>query len=329
VVSRLVLGLISIALALGFIGGGAAYADEPPVPSGGDPAAMLVGKRWMLQQMVGADGSVTPVIPGTEIIAEFRDGRIMGSAGCNSYGGAYVVREGAAISISDTFSTLMACLRPGLMEQESAYLAALRGVSSFEVTADVLSLRSGDGAMLRFVPQPQVTLEGTDWVATGYNTGRGAVSSLAIGSPITARFESGNLTGSAGCNMYSARYTVDGNRLTIGDVASTRRACAAPGVMEQEAAYLAALGTVRAYRTQGTSLILQTSDGAAAATFSVAPVGRSLLAPADVTSTEDALPRGSAQSSARGRVRVKVVPLLSVESTAIVPPWAPTISLAR
>jgi heat shock protein HslJ len=279
--SRLVLGLISIALALGFVSGGSAYAEEPPVPSGADPAAMLVGKRWMLQQIVGADGSVTPVIPGTEIIAEFRDGRVMGSAGCNSYGGAYSVREGVAISISDTFSTLMACLRPGLMEQESAYLTALRSVSSFEVTADTLTLRAGDGAMLRFVPQPQTPLEGTDWVAIGYNTGRGSVSSLAIGSPITARFESGNLTGSSGCNMYSARYTVDGNRLIIGDLTSTRRACAAPGVMEQEAAYLAALGTVRAYRMQGTGLILQTSDGATAATFTVAMGAPRSLVPSE------------------------------------------------
>jgi heat shock protein HslJ len=94
------------------------------------------------------------------------------------------------------------------------------------------------------------------------------VVTVIVGTEITARFESGRLTGSAGCNMYTAAYTVGGNALTISPAASTRRACSAPaGIMEQEATYLAALTTTAAYRIEGDRLILETADGARVASF--------------------------------------------------------------
>ena len=88
-----------------------------------------------------------------------------------------------------------------------------------------------------------------------YNNGNQAVVGIIDGTTITAVFgEDGSLTGSAGCNNYTTSYTVDGDAITIGPAASTRKMCVEPeGVMEQEMAYLTALTTAATYTYPGRS----------------------------------------------------------------------------
>jgi heat shock protein HslJ len=234
--------------------------------------ALLERTPWMLVQYAGPAGSIQSVIPDTEIVATFQAGRLFGSAGCNNYTGSVEV-SGSAISIPAPATTLRLCTAPpGIMEQEAAYLAALPRSVRITVAPDALTLYGGDGAvLLRYRPQPQTPLEGTAWVAEAYNNGRDAVVSLITGTEITARFEGGRVAGSAGCNTYTASYTLNGNTIAIGSAASTRMFCSAPaGVMEQEGAYLAALPTARIYRIEGRRLILETADGARVASFTTA-----------------------------------------------------------
>ena len=80
--------------------------------------------------------------------------------------------------------------------------------------------------------------------------------------------EDGTLSGSAGCNNYTATYTVDGDQISITPVATTMMMCAEPeGVMEQEAEYIAALGTAATFAIEGDQLELRTADGALVASF--------------------------------------------------------------
>jgi len=113
-------------------------------------------------------------------------------------------------------------------------------------------------------------LSGTNWNVIGYNNGKQAVTSVIAGTTLTASFgKDGNLTGSAGCNNYNGPYKVSGSQITIGPLASTMMACADPaGVMDQEAQYLAALGTAATYQIENNVLELRTKDGALAADFS-------------------------------------------------------------
>jgi uncharacterized lipoprotein YbaY len=137
----------------------------------------------------------------------------------------------------------------------------------FEGDNLLLDLMADSGTM-RFSPQT-MELAGTSWTATGVNNGQGAVVTLLAGTEITANFGAdGKLTGSAGCNNYSAAYQTAGNTLTIGPAAATRKLCSQPeGLMEQETRYLAALGAVATYQLRGNKLELRTADGALAATF--------------------------------------------------------------
>ncbi len=58
----------------------------------------------------------------------------------------------------------------------------------------------------------------------------------------TLRFDSdrGLLSGSTGCNRYSASYQFDGEKLSVGIPRSTRKSCV-PALMNQERKFLAAL----------------------------------------------------------------------------------------
>ena len=88
------------------------------------------------------------------------------------------------------------------------------------------------------------------WQLTAYNNGRGGLQSVLAGTQPTAVFESsGMVTGSGGCNTYTATYQSTTDSLSFGLIAATRMACDQP-IMDQESAYFSALA-----RTSGTGSI--------------------------------------------------------------------------
>ena len=95
----------------------------------------------------------TPVLANTSVTAEFTDGKIGGSSGCNSYGGAYKA-SGKKITTDSIAMTLMACMDAGVMEQESAFLENLQNAQTFEITEGQLLIFSSDGKSLRFSQNP-------------------------------------------------------------------------------------------------------------------------------------------------------------------------------
>jgi heat shock protein HslJ len=221
----------------------------------------LEGTAWLLVSH-GDPASPIPVLDGTEITATFSDGQVTGSAGCNTYGAPYTV-DGDDITIGPGRLTLMACEEP-IMAQEQAFMQALSGATSFRVEGDALAIAYDDGMELAFAAQPS-GLAGSAWTVAGYNNGREAVVGVLAGTELTAEFTDDTMAGSAGCNTYRARYSVDGDAMTLGPAATTRMMCATPeGVMEQESQFLAALSTVATWRRDGSRLELRTADGAMA-----------------------------------------------------------------
>ena len=123
----------------------------PPVP------APLVGTNWTLDSF-HSGSSVSSVIAGTSLTAVFgEDGRVSGSAGCNSYFAKYT-STGTSLSISGIGSTKMYCGASGVMQQESTYLSLLGQVSSFTIEGNRLSVSDAKGMpLLSFVRQVQVS----------------------------------------------------------------------------------------------------------------------------------------------------------------------------
>ncbi len=235
----------------------------------------LVGTDWVLDSYSTGGDAISSVIAGATVTAKFSaDGNVTGNAGCNHYGGRYSL-DGANLTVSSLFSTLMYCETPGVMRQESAYLAHLANATSFRVESDRLTLTDADGTdLLFFVQAPEVPpapLTGTEWTLESYSSpGSESVSSVIAGTTVTAVFSAdGNVTGNAGCNSYRADYRTDGANLTIEPPISTKMYCGEPeGVMEQENRYLNLLESVAGYRIDGNRLDLLDESGATLLTYS-------------------------------------------------------------
>ncbi len=243
--------------------------------------APLVGTLWQLTGYDDGTGGFSSLLRDTEITAIFgEDGTLSGSAGCNNYSTSYEV-SGDRLTVGPVASTMMMCPGPqGIMEQETAYLTALQSASTFQIEGKTLTLLSAQGgAALTYVVREPTPLAGTLWQVIGYNNGKGGVVSVVIGTELTAAFgEDGSLTGSAGCNNYSASYELDEaagsseGAISISPAASTRMFCAEPeGTMEQEAQYLAALEMASTYRIEGDRLQLRDANGSLIADYVVKP----------------------------------------------------------
>jgi heat shock protein HslJ len=113
------------------------------------PDLPLVGTDWVLDSYSTGRDAISSVITGTTITAKFTDdSKITGSAGCNHYGGEYLL-DGANLSVSSLFSTLMYCGEPeGVMEQEARYLGLFDSVTGYRIDGDRLDLLDEVGKVL-------------------------------------------------------------------------------------------------------------------------------------------------------------------------------------
>lgn len=113
------------------------------------PPASLEGTDWQLDTFINGE-SASSLLSGTQITARLEDGKISGSAGCNSYFAEYTL-NGARLSFGPVAATKMFCNDPaGVMEQEAAFLTTLGKVASFRITGNQLELLDGDGMALLY-----------------------------------------------------------------------------------------------------------------------------------------------------------------------------------
>lgn len=242
---------------------GPTQAAEPTQsPAGTD---QLAGTSWTLTQLNGRS-----VLTDTVATLNFStEGRVSGTDGCNSFNGAYTA-DGSTLQIQQPLATtLMACPDP-IMNQATAYQAALAATTSYQVAGKELTLLDAGGQAVASLSAQSSGLAGTSWDVVSYNNGQSAVVSTIVGTSLTATFDAGGqLAGSAGCNHYGAPYETDGlTTIKIGPTNTTRMMCAEPqGVMEQEQQYLAALESAATYGIDGDKLEMRTAQDTIAASF--------------------------------------------------------------
>jgi heat shock protein HslJ len=155
----------------------------------------------------------------------------------------------------------MACAEP-IMQQETQYLSLLQEVTKYEISGDQLTLSDKNNTkLLIYKKQAPATIVGT-WNLFSYNNGKGAIQSVLTGSKTTAVFgPDRKLTGSGGCNQYSATYmTTDPNGITITQPISTLMACESD-LMQQETQYFSLLPAAAKYEISGDQLTLFNSTG--------------------------------------------------------------------
>lgn len=104
----------------------------------------LRGTKWKAN---GIEGS--SLVSGTSITLTFgMNGKVVGSAGCNSYSGSYTASTiGKTVSISSLISTKKLCLAPdGIMMQENRFLAALKSAVRYHIERGNLRLMNAAGS---------------------------------------------------------------------------------------------------------------------------------------------------------------------------------------
>jgi heat shock protein HslJ len=237
--------------------------------SNADDSKSLQNTLWKATEIAGVQSVSTAA--GASSTAKFADGKISGSGGVNSYSGGYTTGPGNTIQISQPASTMMAG-PDALMAQETAYFAAIQKAATYQVDSKNLTLLDKDGkTLVKYEAVAPVSLTGTQWTATAYNNGKGALQSLLADTTITAEFATnGNMQGNATINTYNTTYTAgDDGKMTISDKIAATQMAGPEESMAQESAYLAAIPKTATYAIEGDTLTLRDASGAALAQYVV------------------------------------------------------------
>jgi heat shock protein HslJ len=212
----------------------------------------LEGQTWQLERGLTVPGKTT-------ISARFVGGTVSGHAGVNRYRADYRLR-GQDLELGPAATTLMAG-DPESMRAEHDYLQLLGAVDGYRIEDGVLVLLDrGDVPILWFRPAPDVGegIVGT-WSVRGVRIGDGVVSSATDPDRSIAFTADGQVHGQAGVNSFDGSARLDGDRLTLGPLRTTRMA-GPPEAMDAEAAFLQALEEVVAIRLEGDELVLLDAD---------------------------------------------------------------------
>jgi heat shock protein HslJ len=239
------------------------YADRAP----------LEGTLWKLVSL-GPIAGPQPAVAEADFTAGFTreagmpTGVMAGSTGCNDYASIYYANlqeikvNQPLISTSNPCSTAM-------LDQEGTVLMGLNAARSYRILGNEMQVVYGDQA-LNFIAVSPPPVEGEGGPLTPLNGTKWWLSSIdtfiAIpGSETTAQFainpdgQSGQISGSGGCNTYNAEIT---GVFTVGLASVTQSICdTPPGIMDQESAYLAALSTAQSFSLEGDTLKVNTGMG--------------------------------------------------------------------
>jgi heat shock protein HslJ len=116
---------------------------------------------------------------------------------------------------------------------------------------------TGDGQAL----EVESNLANSQWKLVSFGEAD-AEKPVIDGSSIVLEFEqNGQAGGSGGCNSYSARYEVQGNQLSFGEITRTLRACEQEGITQQEQNYFQALEVAGRFELDGDHLAIWYDGG--------------------------------------------------------------------
>jgi heat shock protein HslJ len=103
---------------------------------------------WQLQSYADATGVLVPALTDPVVTIRFgQDGSVTGFSGCNRYAATYTTKD-YSINISSAAQSAAYCPEPGVMAQESAYLADLDATTEFRLTESNLKMFARTGKPL-------------------------------------------------------------------------------------------------------------------------------------------------------------------------------------
>jgi heat shock protein HslJ len=232
-------------------------------PARSQSPTSIEGVSWRLMEISKLDAATLDQSP--RAIARFNDGVLAGFSACNRFKGSYTL-AGDRIAIGNQTHTVNKCADPA-RDVETLLKMAFDMPVRYAIVGGRLECKSEAGITMVFEAEPAHALEGVEWEVAELAASEGSMRAPVKGATLSFSFRAdGAMVGNAGCNLFRAPYTRDGERLTITQAVSTRKACTAMGVMEQERRFLDALAATRSWTLRGEVLDLMTADGKVAVT---------------------------------------------------------------
>jgi heat shock protein HslJ len=152
---QLVAGALSASLLVAALPGLASAQDENPLAA--------ENLEWLLGSYA-QDGAMVDVPEGVETTLLLSGGQATGSAGCNTYFGAYEI-DADSLTFPEPFGTTrMLCQGPSQVV-EDAYLALLSATGGWVVQDGTLDLSDADGVTTLVFVEPPVPVTASDIAA--------------------------------------------------------------------------------------------------------------------------------------------------------------------
>lgn len=138
--------LVLPALALAVTG--CATASLAPPATGAPNTGALPGPAWHLTEIRSPSGAATaPEGEGRFTVSFLGDGRFVGRADCNRYGGTFEATSNGDLVLTNTSTTVAACAPPS---SSHAFFGVVNQVVGFGVSGGRLTLRGADESALVF-----------------------------------------------------------------------------------------------------------------------------------------------------------------------------------
>jgi heat shock protein HslJ len=138
--------LVIISMSFSFIACSSTRDNKVENPPASSAPASLVGTEWVLRDLAGA-----PALDAPQATLEFPEaGHAAGNGSCNRFTGSVEI-SGTSLKFGPLASTRMACMTPGVSDQEDLYLKALGAATRYALeNGDLLIYSDAVAKPLRF-----------------------------------------------------------------------------------------------------------------------------------------------------------------------------------
>jgi heat shock protein HslJ len=172
---------------------------------------------WRLARIAASDGSIGPVVPGTDPSVQFlRGGRLVGTTGCGWFLGSYTTND-TIMDISDVQFRNGSCTSE-LLAQATNIVDTLDEISDFKLLPAGLTMQDRTG-VTRMALEPSIPLGQRTWtpIAVLDEDGKSLVDPVRLRTS-AVRFANNRADGRTVCRSYAASSLRSGLALTVFDV---------------------------------------------------------------------------------------------------------------
>lgn len=214
----------------------------------------LTGRVWELQDIQFNDGKLLVAEPPENYTVEFMDdGSMAVRADCNRGRGSFTTETDGRITIDPIATTLAACPEGSLGNDFTQALSSA-AIYFFQDDQLFIDLKFGSGTM-RLSEAATPSLMGTVWKLQQIQYNDDTLIVPSTPDNYTIEFmDGGSVVVQADCNQGRGSFTTTDNRLSIGELATTRMACP-PGSSDAE--FLRALDNASSFFFQDGQLIVE------------------------------------------------------------------------